>query len=803
MSNDPTAEIARDELGPVLEWFLYRLDNHLQVAFERDALVLFVARAGVRLHELYLDHLAVRDRIPGGDVSVLWASRLLFCKAFARRAPAVVNPLVHRNGRHGTVADFLTGLTRHEPNIEAGIDWEDPGLTRPITDLDVVNLEAVLGDTNTSLLNIYFDSYAGLLDRHLAELGLTPGRPLVLVDSGWQGTMHDLAVAGLPGRSVESLYLGALAIDDDRHLAPGVTGLLIDERRRRGRAEEALADYRHLFESVLEAQAESAETLSEAGDRVVCGQAVWDEPNPDVGLDRLYLATRDALRSGERRSPADLSRRFDIGARALAERILHPTPADIEVLGAGSRSADFGRNLAMSVPMPPCDRHELDSPDRRIRDSLWPQGQALVEYGPERGVQVQRQLNDYRDAADYFCHRNDGGPEADEAATDRPLVLVCTRTKDRPVLLRRAARSVADQTYDEYLWVVVNDGGDLDEVTAVLADCPVDPARIRLVSHEVSQGMEAASNAGIGAARSDLVVIHDDDDSWQPEFLATAVDFLTSARGRDYGGVVLGTLKVDEIIQGDEIKVTATSEYNPFLTTIDLMEMLVGNLFPPISFVFRRDVHDAVGGFDETLPVLGDWDFNIRFLLRSDIAVVPDQLANYHHREPGTTLNYSNSVTGGTSLHAEFRTRLIHRYLRGSAGPELAGLLLQSQALGQLRGLIRDQGPPTAERPGLSGGSLLWTWVALQWLLEGNVDPSEEVARSTGYGPARRQADLIERAMKDDEFLRRVAPPEMFAEQDYLDANPDVKAAVSVGQFGSGFEHYLRHGLGEGRSLRP
>lgn len=812
MSNDPTAEIAQDELGPILEWFLYRLDNHLQVAFERDALVLFVARAGIRLHELYLDHLAVRDRIPGGDTSVLWASRLLLCKAFARRAPAVVNPLIHRNGRHGTVADFLTGLTRHEPNIEAGIDWEDPGLTCPITDLDVVNLGAVLGDANTSLLNIYFDSYSGLLDRYLAELGLTPGRPLVLVDSGWQGTMHDLAVAGLPGRTVESLYVGALTIDDDRHLSPAITGLLIDQRRRRGHPEEALADYRHFFESVLEAQAESAESLHEAGDRVVCGQARWDEPNPDVGLDRLYLATRDSLRSGERRTPADLSRRFDIGARALAQRILHPTPTDIEVLGAGSRSADFGRNLSMSVPIPPCDRHELDSPDRRIRDSLWPQAQALVEYGPERGAGVQQQLNAYSDAADYFRHRTsqdgqhpdgqDPDGSAGDSATDRPLVLICTRTKDRPVLLRRAAQSVADQTYDHYLWVVVNDGGDLAEVMAVLDECPVDPSRIRLVSHEVSQGMEAASNAGISSAASDLVVIHDDDDSWQPGFLSTAVDFLTSDRGRDYGGVVLGTLKVDEIIRGDEIKVTATSEYNPFLASVDLMEMLVGNLFPPISFLFRRDVHDAVGGFDETLPVLGDWDFNIRFLLRSDIAVVPDQLANYHHREPGTTLNYSNSVTGGTSLHAEFRTRLLHRYLRGSAGPELAALLLQSQAMGQLRSLIRDQGPPTAEKPGLTGGSLLWTWVALQWLLDGNVDPAEEAARSVGYGPARRQADLVERAMKDDEFLRRVAPPEMFAEQDYLDANPDVKAAVAVGQFGSGFEHYLRHGLGEGRSLR-
>ncbi len=45
-------------------------------------------------------------------------------------------------------------------------------------------------------------------------------------------------------------------------------------------------------------------------------------------------------------------------------------------------------------------------------------------------------------------------------------------------------------------------------------------------------------------------------------------------------------------------------------------------------------------------------------------------------------------------------------------------------------------------------------------------------------------------------------PPDGFVEWLYLDANPDVEAAVRLGHFVSGFEHWTLHGRGEGRLLR-
>jgi hypothetical protein len=170
----------------------------------------------------------------------------------------------------------------------------------------------------------------------------------------------------------------------------------------------------------------------------------------------------------------------------------------------------------------------------------------------------------------------------------RARVAVITRTKNRPVLLRRAADSVGEPEPGDFTWTVVNDGGDAEEVAAIMRAAPIDPRRMRLVSHDESQGMEAASNAGIAACDSDYIVIHDDDDSWLPDFLERTVAFLDSPEGARYGGVATHSLYISEEIRGDTVVEHDSRPYNDWVRNVHLSEMACGNFFPPIAFVFRR-----------------------------------------------------------------------------------------------------------------------------------------------------------------------------------------------------------------------
>ncbi|MBQ7402389.1 MAG: glycosyltransferase [Lentisphaeria bacterium] len=243
-------------------------------------------------------------------------------------------------------------------------------------------------------------------------------------------------------------------------------------------------------------------------------------------------------------------------------------------------------------------------------------------------------------------------------------VAVITRTKNREILLHRARMSVAKQTFKDLIWVIVNDGGERPGVDAIAEQARAEGIEVLVLHHEQSKGMEAASNAGIRACDSDYIIIHDDDDSWEAEFLERTVHFLETEP--IFAGVITHTLLVNEVIEETGPRTTSSYGFNTWLKSVYLMELLMNNSFPPISFLYKRKIYEKVGGYNESLPVLGDWDFNIRFLQHGDIGVIPELLALYHHRDTITDVNdaYGNTVNAGIQKHVRYDAILRNHYLR-------------------------------------------------------------------------------------------------------------------------------------------
>ncbi len=212
-------------------------------------------------------------------------------------------------------------------------------------------------------------------------------------------------------------------------------------------------------------------------------------------------------------------------------------------------------------------------------------------------------------------------------------VTIVMRTRDRPLFLARAIRSVLAQTMPGWHLVIVNDGG-----SSAVVDAVVDPYRAGLggrftaVHLPASVGMEAASNCAIRERADPLITIHDDDDSWDPRFLEVCCAELDRTGA---AGVVTASALAHERVEGGGIIDGARERFRSEVTAITLAAMARENLFPPIAFVFARAEWEALGGFRASLRVLGDWDYNLRFLARRPIAFIPELLA-YWHRRPQT-----------------------------------------------------------------------------------------------------------------------------------------------------------------------
>lgn len=262
-------------------------------------------------------------------------------------------------------------------------------------------------------------------------------------------------------------------------------------------------------------------------------------------------------------------------------------------------------------------------------------------------------------------------------ATTHATVAVVMRTKNRLLLLHRALSSVLFQTHTAWHLYLVNDGGNQPELERTLALYrPLFGTRLSVLHHSTSQGMEAASNAALAHVTEAFFAIHDDDDTWHPDFLKHSVAFLTNPENTRFLAVTTGSVVVHEEIKNDIVHELSREEWCVNRETIDFTKLLYANLFPPISLLMRTSLLQSIGTFNAALPVLGDWDYNIRIMQQGDIGYIKDYLAFYHRRSAGTHSVYSNTITNQADQHTLYNILIRNQKLRESlrTSPQLLGL---------------------------------------------------------------------------------------------------------------------------------
>lgn len=201
-----------------------------------------------------------------------------------------------------------------------------------------------------------------------------------------------------------------------------------------------------------------------------------------------------------------------------------------------------------------------------------------------------------------------------------PDVSVVIPTHNRPELLARALRCALSQGDVTVEVVVVDDGSAADTATLLAS---TDDPRVRVLRHDVARGLSAARNAGIAAARGEWVAFFDDDDLWAPEKLSAQLAALRGQPGAEW--CCTGAVAVD-----DSLRIIGPGQTPPPPGDVTA-EVLSRSTIPSggSSVVARVAAVREVGGFDEGLRSLEDWDLWVRLALRSPLAVVARPLVAY------------------------------------------------------------------------------------------------------------------------------------------------------------------------------
>lgn len=193
------------------------------------------------------------------------------------------------------------------------------------------------------------------------------------------------------------------------------------------------------------------------------------------------------------------------------------------------------------------------------------------------------------------------------------LVSTIIPTLDRPDLLQRALRSVEAQTYDP-IEVVIVGSPETPDLTDIIDDVDVQSIDY-LDSGAESPG--AARNVGIEAASGEFLAFLDDDEEWDPEKLTRQRERVAQTGA---GVCHTGVRKVgpDGRIRAVS-KPTAEGDVTRALITESLYDT-------PSAMLLRRDLAEAVDGFDESFRLLEDADFNLRLSKQTEFCTIPEPL---------------------------------------------------------------------------------------------------------------------------------------------------------------------------------
>lgn len=214
---------------------------------------------------------------------------------------------------------------------------------------------------------------------------------------------------------------------------------------------------------------------------------------------------------------------------------------------------------------------------------------------------------------------------------DKPLVSVVIPTYNRSQSVQKAIRSVLDQTYPIHEVIIADDCSqdNTEEVVNKIQD-----TRIRYYRLPENRGAGGARNFGVEKAESDVIAFHDSDDEWVENKIEKQLEYW---RSHPECGLIYSAYEI-KLPSGDCYTIPPKGEWGNLSGDIYSRILLQNTIGAPTVLMNKR-VFQEVGGFDESMRSLEDWDFALKVAKKYPIGFVPEVLLKVAGSEGGVSSN--------------------------------------------------------------------------------------------------------------------------------------------------------------------
>ncbi|WP_441245818.1 glycosyltransferase family 2 protein [Kitasatospora sp. McL0602] len=288
-----------------------------------------------------------------------------------------------------------------------------------------------------------------------------------------------------------------------------------------------------------------------------------------------------------------------------------------------------------------------------------------------------------------------------QAAEELPAVSVIMPVLNEERHLRAAVRHILEQDYAGEMEVVIALGPSSDRTDAIAAELTAEDPRVRTVANPTGR-TPAGLNAAIRGSRHPIVVRVDGHGLLTPGYITTAVRLLGEMEAANVGGIMHAE---GETEWEKAVAAAMTSKIG-----VGNASFHTGGLAGPADTVylgvFRREVLEKLGGYNEEFIRAQDWELNYRIRQDGGLIWFTPQLRVTYRPRPSV-----RALAKQYKDYGRWR-RVVTRYHRGSVN--LRYLAPPAALAGVVTGLVLGAAVhpafyvlPAGYFVGILGGSLV------------------------------------------------------------------------------------------------